>query len=59
MHVCDRRSDSNIHVLIHGLFFEHSPSVSFVYHRGLQRVARGPHVARGTLCRGPPAVLKK
>jgi hypothetical protein len=22
-------------------------------------VARGPHVARGALCRGPPAVFKK
>jgi hypothetical protein len=32
---------------------------TIAYTRGLQRVARGPHVARGALCPGPPAVLKK
>ena len=27
--------------------------------QGFQRMARGPQIARGALCRGPPTILKK
>jgi len=29
------------------------------YTRGLQRMARASQMARGALCRGPPAILEK